>query len=91
MCSSASMARPPITYLRPQSCGMHQAINSVLSTEFTVFTQVAEYLPISIDTTALKPELLNQPSEPLIGNSPFRARFVQPCVITAGVNIKQVT
>jgi len=91
MCNPAAVARPPITYLRPQSCGLQQTINSVLAAMFTIFTQVAETLPISIYSTALKPELLNQSAEPFIGNSPFRTRLVRSCVIAAGMNIKQVT
>ena len=70
---------------------MHQTINPILPTTLTIFAQVAKYLPIAIDPAALQPELFNQPGELLIGNGTIRARLVKPRVITAGVDIKQVT
>lgn len=88
---AAAVSWSAITHLSPQPRCMHQAIDPVLATLLTVFTQVTENLPISIHTTTFQPELLNESSEVLIGSSPVGARLVQPCVITTGVDIKQVT
>ena len=58
---AASVPWPAIANLSPQTGCMHQVMDPILPTVLAIFAQVAEYLPIPINTTALQPELLNQP------------------------------
>lgn len=48
-------------------------------------------LPITINTTRLKPELFNQTCKPLIGFSSFGVRLFVPCVIPTRMNIEHFT
>ena len=51
----------PVAYLSSEFCYTHQAINPVLTTTFPQLLQIAIDLAVTIDATALQPELLDEP------------------------------
>lgn len=52
----------PITYLRPQTLLVHQAINPLLATVLAQITQIICNLAIPIEVAAFQPELLGRKS-----------------------------
>ena len=80
----------PVAYLSSEFCYTHQAINPVLTTTFPQLLQIAIDLAVTIDATALQPELLDEPGKPCICNVPLGSRLTQPGVISVGVHDKQI-
>jgi hypothetical protein len=85
------MSWSPIAYLSSESCYTHQTINPVLTTTFPQLSQIAIDLAVTIDATALQPELLDEPGKPCICNVPLGSRLTQLGVISTGVHVEQIT